>query len=396
MPHSTAKHFRHVKFLPYVGPNYADSSQRVLLLGIKFHSIDPAAISENSAFDCVDLYLNHDDNYVESFFDTYDRAIDTVRAENESRREAWERIVFYNYTQVVMLMPNAMPPQSQIDKDDAPFAEVLLKYKPNKVVVWGKSLYDKILYNYGQSAQNFDNHQSWMLDINELPNAGREEPLTIHVSYINDPSHVDFNARQQRKIAQAFLKNEAAPFRDPQIKRQIIKIFNFLRILDGDKYSTSRNYSFIDILAKGVVSGVLHFTQENGIPEIQRLRAENVVATAHFATLVREKLRFRPEQLPSIHEQNAVTAELFNPDKFEILFDETDGTIKFHANKKNRAKLMYERLSSIHSRYNEGKKVAWKDLEAIFGIKNLRQYVRDISENKEYYKSINTFFRRYE
>lgn len=396
MHKQVAKPFKHVKFFPYVGQNYADAPQRVLMLGIKFYSTDPAAISESSACDCVDLYFNHADNYAESFFDTFDRAIDAVRADDETRREAWERIVFYNYTQVVILNPNSMPSQEQIDKDDAPFAEVLLKYKPHKVVVWGKSLYDKILYNYGQSAQNFDNHQSWMLNINELPNAANEEPQTIHVSYINDPSHVEFNLRQQRKITQAFLKTEAAPFRDPQIKRQITKIFNFLRIQEGDKYTTSRNYSLIDILAKGVVSGVLHFTQENGIPEIQRLRAENIVATAHFATLIREKMRYQSEQLPLMHEQNNIAAELFNPDKYKISFDETDGSIRFLASKRSRAKQLYNKLSNIHSHYNEGRKVSWKDLEAIFDIKNLRQYVRDISENKEYYKSINTFFRRYE
>lgn len=50
-------------------------------------------------------------------------------------------------------MSHSMPTQQQIDMDDAPFAEVLLRYKPHKVIVWSKSLYDKILYNYGQSAQ---------------------------------------------------------------------------------------------------------------------------------------------------------------------------------------------------------------------------------------------------
>lgn len=394
--HKSVAKFRHVRFLPYVGPNYADSPLRVLMLGVKFHSTDPAAISENSASDCVDLYLNHDNNYVESFFDTFDHAIDTVRTDNETRRDAWQRIIFYNYTQVPLLMPNSMPTQQQIDMDDAPFAEVLLRYKPHKVIVWGKSLYDKILYNYGQSAQNFDNHQSWMLDVTELPNAAGEQPLTIHVSYINDPSHVDFNTRQQRKITQAFLKTEAAPFHDPQVKRQIIKIFNYLRITDGDKYVTGSGFCLIDILTKAVNSGILHFNQENGIPEMQRLRADSVVATAHFAALIREHLHLQSDNMPSLHALTAITSQFFDSAKYDLLFDEVNGSISFVARKKNQARQMHARISDIRRKYHDKGKVAWKDLEAIFDIKNLRQYVRDISENKDYYKTINTFFRRYE
>lgn len=383
---------KHVKILPFVGANYNTARQKILMLGVKQHSSDPSAITCEANNDVVNLYLHHNDGYVESFFDTFDRAIDTIRDKDESREEAWQRVMFFNYTQIALLSYNSWPSDEQIEKDGIALREVLLAYKPDKIIVWGKRLYDSILYGYGQNAQLIDARESWMLNTNDLTGEAEEMPHVYHMTYINDPSHSDFDTDMWRKTTLKFLCSEPVPYQNSQVKSRVVKILNFLQI-DYENYITNNGTNLLDLLAKGITSGLLHFTSENAIPELLRIKADSVIATVCFADNLRRYLHHKLSYSQSVYNMSATFMELASHN-LEMTMDEghDNSTISF-TGKKRRVKKLFDELSKIRST-DTGRQIDWQTLENLFDVKNMRQYVKDICPTKEYSVKIGKFFRR--
>lgn len=73
----------------------------------------------------------------------------------ESKVEAWNHILFYNYVQEAMNKPRQSPSEKQFYEAQAPFFEVLERNSPDMIIVWGKRLYNR-LPRYGKQHPDLD------------------------------------------------------------------------------------------------------------------------------------------------------------------------------------------------------------------------------------------------
>ncbi len=63
---------------------------------------------------------------------------------NEEKREAWNRVLFYNFVQEPLTGPRKAPTAEQFRKSDTAFFEVLETFRPDCIIAWGKRLYDNL------------------------------------------------------------------------------------------------------------------------------------------------------------------------------------------------------------------------------------------------------------
>ena len=82
-----------------------------------------------------DGWLNTYLNFAKAFFG-YEP--DTIEKENE----LWDYILFYNYVQTSVRNWNEKPSKSDYENSQKPFLEVINKYEPDIIIVWGKPAYD--------------------------------------------------------------------------------------------------------------------------------------------------------------------------------------------------------------------------------------------------------------
>lgn len=73
----------------------------------------------------------------------------------ESKVEAWNHILFYNYVQEAMSKPRQSPSEKQFYEAQAPFFEVLEKNSPDLIIVWGKRLYNRLPHS-GKQCQDLN------------------------------------------------------------------------------------------------------------------------------------------------------------------------------------------------------------------------------------------------
>ena len=75
-------------------------------------------------------------------FVSFERAVMGKELTQEERVAFWESVIFYNYIQYALSAPRTSPNLEYWGKSEKAFVELLEKYSPDKIIVWGARLYN--------------------------------------------------------------------------------------------------------------------------------------------------------------------------------------------------------------------------------------------------------------
>ncbi len=142
------KEDKSVHFLPWVGKNYKQGiyGRRVLVLGESHYCArqedDTPYVTRKVIADLLDPNSEH-----EAYKNTYtkfERALAGKVLDWQEKAELWNSIIFYNYVQIPMTGPRISPTVEEFKDSAQAFFEVLDRYCPDCVIVWGKRLYNNL------------------------------------------------------------------------------------------------------------------------------------------------------------------------------------------------------------------------------------------------------------
>lgn len=133
-------------FQPYVGKRYENGGifdQRITILGESHYGSVPDVHTTSKV---LSKYLN-ENNPREGWMNTFlkfERSLVGRVTTHEDSKEIWESLLFYNYLQVLLSGPREYGTAQQYRDSIEAFFEVLNKYKPDVLIVWGKRLWQKL------------------------------------------------------------------------------------------------------------------------------------------------------------------------------------------------------------------------------------------------------------
>jgi len=142
-------------FKPFVGSAYASGGifgKRVMILGESHYCEEKCADCGNATThpECCALtngvvgdYLNEslDRQPWMSTYLKFERSLVGHETDWAERRKIWNSVVFYNYLQVAMSGTREEGTARQYEEAAESFFEVLEKYRPQYVIVWGSRLW---------------------------------------------------------------------------------------------------------------------------------------------------------------------------------------------------------------------------------------------------------------
>ena len=144
-----------VFFEPWVGKDYETGGslgKKVMALGDSHYcskDCDACGKKSNHA-ECsgitnevINAFL-HPNSEFESWMPTYtkfERAVNNKELGKIEKEQFWNSIIFYNYLQKAIGGPRIEPDKNLYSESFEPFIEVLEKYKPDLIIVWGQRLY---------------------------------------------------------------------------------------------------------------------------------------------------------------------------------------------------------------------------------------------------------------
>lgn len=130
-----------VKFLPWVGKNYSNGGifgKRIMVLGESHYCPDDEALP-----DLTNVVVKaHVSDSPYTTLTKFERSLVGHETDQAERAKIWESILFYNYLQENMSEAREAGTKAQYQKAEKPFFEVLEKYKPEYVIMWGNRLWD--------------------------------------------------------------------------------------------------------------------------------------------------------------------------------------------------------------------------------------------------------------
>lgn len=165
---------KNVFFKPWVGENYSkplNFSHRILVLGESFHcggceecgyrynpkSENPEGCEDLNSDTCVRAYLDKTmDGRFRSTYTTFLSALSGIHSSQLDGKEIYDDIIFYNYLQEALPYCRQSPTYEQWNDSHSSeaFFEVLEKYRPEKVIAWGKRLFQAL------PSENWSNENS--------------------------------------------------------------------------------------------------------------------------------------------------------------------------------------------------------------------------------------------
>ena len=147
-----------VFFQPFVGKDYANGGifgKRVMILG-ESHYCDEACT------DCGDCRLHREcmtftqdvlrdylyegkerQNWMRTFL-KFERSLVGEETDQAMRLRIWNSVIFFNYLQVAMGGPRQAGTGEQYSQANAAFLDVIEKYQPEYIIVWGKRLWNHL------------------------------------------------------------------------------------------------------------------------------------------------------------------------------------------------------------------------------------------------------------
>lgn len=145
-----------------MGENYLKSGfngKKILVLGESHYCTKelaeggrccPLCRIENMESDCFSQTEDVIDHFVYNYsgepyaqtFLCFERSMMGKELSNDERIEFWNSIIFYNYIQFSQARPRIAPQQIHWEKSELAFLELLKKYMPDFIIIWGERLYN--------------------------------------------------------------------------------------------------------------------------------------------------------------------------------------------------------------------------------------------------------------
>ena len=160
---SDIKGIESVSFLPWVGKNYEygikgytehgviygtedDPGKRILVLGESHYCADPNDATEDLTLKIINDFVDSESEH-EPYKNTYikfERALAGRAIDEEERKKLWSHLMFYNYVQTPMGESRISPNNVDFKNKEKAFWDILNRYKPELIIVWGKRLYNNL------------------------------------------------------------------------------------------------------------------------------------------------------------------------------------------------------------------------------------------------------------
>ena len=189
-----------INFKPWVGKDYLTNGyqgKRILVLGESHYCIselaeggrcyplcqkkqmDKACFCQTQAVVHEAVYEYGGQSYLHCFV-SFERAVTGKVLTQAERVAIWESVMFYNYIQYALPAPRTSPNPEHWGKSEKAFMELLEKYSPDKIIVWGVRLYNGLPDLGGHEIKlkvsDEETTDVWMYNIN-----GKDIPaLKIH------------------------------------------------------------------------------------------------------------------------------------------------------------------------------------------------------------------------
>lgn len=154
-----------IKFLPFVGENYSKGGifgKRIMVLGDSHYCANESDAIPTLTQDVIKCYLDPlSEN--ENWMQTYRKFERSLVGHETTKRESvdiWQSLLFYNYLQIPLCGPRVAGTKEQYADSSSPFYEILAKYSPEIIIVWGKRLWENLPSQNWIDATNaiFDNY----------------------------------------------------------------------------------------------------------------------------------------------------------------------------------------------------------------------------------------------
>ena len=145
-------------FHPFVGKDYANGGifgKRIMILG-ESHYCDESCTDcgdcqlhrecMNFTQQVLDDYLNENkerQNWMRTFL-KFERSLVGEETDQAMRLKIWNSVIFFNYLQVAMGGPREAGTAEQYHQAGKAFFEVIEKYQPEYIIVWGKRLWNNL------------------------------------------------------------------------------------------------------------------------------------------------------------------------------------------------------------------------------------------------------------
>ena len=153
-----------VFYYPRIGKNYTDKGYnglKILILGESHYCGEREKCEICGVFsnrkDCNNFTVNViENNFLaykkgqvefEDWMRTFSRFTNIfigTQVETETLIEFWDSVIFYNYVQSSTTGPRIAPTHQQFEESEKAFYEVLNKYTPDLIIVWGNRLWDEL------------------------------------------------------------------------------------------------------------------------------------------------------------------------------------------------------------------------------------------------------------
>ncbi len=143
-------------FQPFVGKNYYNGGifgKRIMVLGESHYCEEGCGDCGNLAThrECaaftngvVNDYLNENlerERWMNTFL-KFERSLVGHETDWTERKQIWQSVLFYNYLQIAMGGPRKAGTNEQYDHASRVFYEVIDKYLPQYIIVWGSRLWN--------------------------------------------------------------------------------------------------------------------------------------------------------------------------------------------------------------------------------------------------------------
>ncbi len=143
-------------FQPFVGKDYVNGGiwgKRIMVLGESHYCDEGCADCGNCRLhrECMNFthnvvkdYLGREkehENWMNTFL-KFERSLVGHETDGGESEKIWNSVIFYNYLQVAMGGPREAGTAEQYRLAGKAFFEVIDKYQPEYLIIWGKRLWD--------------------------------------------------------------------------------------------------------------------------------------------------------------------------------------------------------------------------------------------------------------
>lgn len=147
---------KNVFFYPRVGKNYEKGYKgvKLLILGESHYCHEGCKkCDKSSSIECSDFTIKRINSFIKykkgsgeygpwmKTFTCFTNILLEEQVENELVMDFWDSVIFYNYVQSSLKGSRTSPTRKQFEESNDAFFEVLKKYEPDLILVWGKRLW---------------------------------------------------------------------------------------------------------------------------------------------------------------------------------------------------------------------------------------------------------------